>query len=114
MGEGNSFSLLVCPHPGEGPYPGQVQMGGTYPGWGGGYLPWPGADGGRVPTLVGTPPARIGTLPPARIGTLSQGRYPQPGYVPTLPGQISIANTCCMAGGIPLAFTQGEFLVFCF
>ena len=54
MGEGNSFSFLVCPHPGGtysgfggglptlarsrwwegGTYPGQVQMGGTYPGQG--------------------------------------------------------------------------------
>ena len=57
IGEGNSFSYLVCPHPG-GTYPGQVQMGkgvpqGTYPplparsGQGRGtprYLPPPGQE----------------------------------------------------------------------
>ena len=48
MGEGNSFSLLVGPHPGGGgTYPGQVQMGGggvTYPSWA--RSRW------RVPTLA--------------------------------------------------------------
>ena len=50
-----------------------------------GYLPWPGPDGWGV------------TYP-------GQGRY-------TPPGQISTANTCCAAGGMPLAFTQEDFLV---
>ena len=103
MGEGNSFSLLVCPHPG-GTYPGQVQMGGevpqgTYPhpGQDGGGVPqgtypWPGQDGGR-----GTPKY----LPPARLGRgVPQGTYPPPP-----------PRTCYTAGGMPLVFTQEDFLV---
>ena len=45
-----------------------------------------------------------------------QGRYPrgQGRYPPARPartGQISRVNTCCSAGGMPLAFTQEGFLV---
>ena len=40
MGEGNSFSLLVCPRGEGGTYPGQVQ--GTYP---------PGPGRGGVPQV---------------------------------------------------------------
>ena len=44
MGEGNSFSLFVCPHRGV-PQPGPD---------GGGGVPWPGPDGGGVPGQVQT------------------------------------------------------------
>ena len=112
MGEGNTFSLLVCPHRGVptltggylpwpgpdggylpwwvptparsrwGTYPGQVQTGGTYPGWG-------------IPTLVGTTPlARVGT-PMARVGTPNQSRYPpsQGRYPPARVGTPSPTRT---------------------
>ena len=69
MGEGNSFSLLVYPHPGGGgTYPGQVQTG-----------------GGDTPRYL--PPARSGqgggvpqgTYPPARSGWgVPQGTYLPP------------------------------------
>ena len=61
-GEGNSFSLIVCPHPGgtypgrSGTYPGQIQTGG-YP-----------------------------KVPPAKVGNPSQGKYPPP------PGQVRIGG----------------------
>ena len=47
----------------------------------------------------GGTPARVGTPPPG------QGKYPHP-----QPGQISTTNTCCAAGGMPVAFTQ-DFIV---
>ena len=87
----------TCPRLGRGT-PSQVWVGGyPIPGLdGGGYpgypppgqvwmvvgYPWPGLDGG-----VGT----WGTPPPIR--------------------QSSLANTCYSAGGLPLAFTQEDFLV---
>ena len=74
MGEGNSFSLLVCPHPGEGgTYPGQVQMGGgpqgIYP------PPKPGQDEEK-----GVPQ---GTYP---TGQVRMGRG-TPRYLAPWPGQ---------------------------
>ena len=55
-------------------------------------------------TLLGGYPARGGT----------QVRYPpqqgQPGG--GYPGQDNIGSTCYMTGGMPLAFTQEDFLVF--
>ena len=101
MGEGNSFSLLDCPHPGGYlPLPG-------------GYIPWPGHDrgtypGGEVPTLTrsrwgctypglgGVPqhkycPGQVqmgvylpwlgvpqGRYPSVMVGTPGKGRYPPP------------------------------------
>ena len=71
-----------------GGYPGQVWMVGGYLGYpqpgldGGGAPPWPGLDVGGT---WGTP------HPPIR--------------------QSSIASTCYVAGGMPLAFTQEDFLV---
>ena len=60
---------------------------------------WPGLDGGGVPKVPtgqvwcggGYPGTGWGTLPPIR--------------------QSSIASTCYAAGGMPLAFTQEDFLV---
>ena len=72
----NSFSLLVCPHPG-----------GTYPGLGG--MSTLARSKWGVPTLARStwgPPTlaegypKVGTLPPAKVGTLRQGKYP-PGQV---------------------------------
>ena len=40
---------------------------------------------------------------------LDGGRVPQ--YPPTPIRQSSVASTCCAAGGMPLAFTQEDFLV---
>ena len=59
----------------------------------GGYLPWQGKY--PPPIRVGTPPPRVGT-PPPRVGT------------PPL-HQDSIACACYR--GMPLAFTQEDFLV---
>ena len=70
--------------------------------------------------MGGSPPARSGWWG----GTQGTGT-PRPGLDGGgIPGvsptrQSSIANTCCAAGGMPLAFTQEDFLVlihfgFCF
>ena len=85
-------------------YPSQIWMvggtparsgGGGYPShvWMvGGGVPWPGLDaGGGVPS-----PGLDGGYP----------WYPRPIR------KSSIASTCYAAGGIPLAFTQEDFLVF--
>ena len=64
-----------------------------------GFLPWPG------PYRGGTYPGWVVPFP--RVGTPHQGRYPPP-------IQISTANSCCVAGGMPLqalAFTQEDFFV---
>ena len=104
-------------------YPsGQVwMMGGT---WG---TPWPGLDGGgtwHTPSQVGVsgyPPGQVwmggGTwgTPSARSGWYPG--YPPPGLdgVPPTPiRQSSIARTCYLAGSMPFAFTQEDFLVFLF
>ena len=92
MGEGNSFSLLVCPELGEGgTYPGQVQ--GSYPPpsrkdggtlW---YLP-DGQDRGKgrvyprylPPAKVPTPPARSAQgVPQGTTTHLAKVPTPQPG-----------------------------------
>ena len=77
--------------------PDQVWMG--YPldlGWG---TPRPGQDGAPPwPGLDGVPP-RPGTGYPPRPGM----GYPPPNW--------DIASTCYAAGGMPLAFTQEDFLV---
>ena len=88
------------PIPGGWGYPGQVWIVGGTQGtplgqvWMvGGYLipgvgvPWPGLDGGG-------------------------GTWGNPPYPPTR--QSSIASTCYAGGGMPLAFTQEDFLVFLF
>ena len=108
-------------------------MGGTpYPGLVGGVphpadqegTPFPGLDGGGVPypaDLVGTPfPGlyRGGVGYPIQLmgGTPSpqQGVPPSPAGgtpSPAPPWQSSIGCTCYAAGGVPLAFTQEDFLV---
>ena len=123
------MSVHTCygvPHPANGRggvpiprHPRQVQVrgtpsslwGGTPPQvWMGGY-PIPGLDRGRTISQVqywmGYPP------PPAITGW---GNPPCPGLdgVPFSPPirQSSKASTCYVAGGMPLAFTQEDFLVF--
>ena len=114
--EGNSFTLFVSPHLGGLPIshnalqhypefhgadtwgvPSQVQLTGGYPassGWGGGTLP--------VGTLPGGYPAggyHVGYLPPSQVRT---------------EGGTQLDNrrsTHYTAGGMPLAFTQEDFLV---
>ena len=74
-----------------GTYPGQgvptLNEGSTYSGWGGG------EPGQGVPTLDGVP--------------ILDGEG-----VPTL-GQSSIMSTGCAMGGMPLVFTQMDFLIDC-
>ena len=85
-----------------------------------GYSPQPGLDGGEG--YPGYPLARSG-YPPPRPGIGYPPPRPGIGYPPPWldgvppPPQIrqsSIASTCYAAGGMPLAFTQEDFLVFCF
>ena len=79
---------------------------------GGGVTPISGLDG-RVPYPAdrGTPSKIRKGVPPSKI---SRG-YPHPGldWVPPSPirRQISIASNCYTVGGVPLAFTQEDFLV---
>ena len=77
MGEGNSFSLLVCPHPG-----------------GRGYLPWPGPDRGRGDQCTYSPP------PPGQDGWGSTPRYlPPPPQTKDLLHGGPYAS-CVHAGGL--------------
>ena len=86
----------VPPRPGMG-YPPDLRWG-TPQTWDG-VLPqtW---DGVPPRPEMGYPPQTWDWVPP-RPGT----RYPPQ------PRQISIASTCYAAGGMPLAFTQEDFLV---
>ena len=99
------------PHPVSGDYPHPVLMG---------VYPHPVSTVGVPhPSQYGAPPPphedRIG-LPPSR----TQPGYQSPhwdwlGYSSPLPSiQNSTASTRYMAGGMPLAFTQEDFLVFIF
>ena len=87
-----------------GGYPARSSWGGTLPGPAGG-VPWPGG----VPWLGGYPDWR-GTLAggvPCPGSTLARG-------VPCRGGGTQLGNigsTCYTAGGMPLAFTQEDFLV---
>ena len=85
--------------------PSQVQVG-VYlvPGWGG--YPVPGRGGEPHPRSGGVPHPRSG----GRYPIPGPGGYPIPGPG-TPPRQSSTASTCYVAGGVPLAFTQGDFLV---
>ena len=86
MGEGTVFSLFVSPHlDGGGPHPRS------------GHTPFQVQMGGGEYSL------RSGWGVPPCPGL--DGVHPPPS------GQISIASTCYAAGGVPLAFTQEDFLV---
>ena len=98
-----------------GGYPSQVSMMGGYPG-----TPYPGM--GYPPDMGwGTPrswdgvPTGLGMGYPPGPGMGYPPRHGM-GYPPDLrwgnpPRQISIVSTCYAAGGMPLAFTQEDFLV---
>ena len=139
--EGNSFTLFVCPHLGGYPYPIMLcnisqnamrQWGGSGnpPGGVPGQVPPPG--GVRVPprggTRSGTPQGGPGTPPggypvryPGGFWVHPPGGYPvryppgggtQSGTPPGgVPGQDNRRSTHYTAGGMPLAFTQEDFLV---
>ena len=137
MGEGNIFSLCVSSHPGMGGYL-HLPIGGG--GVGGGYTILPNGgysilpDGGTPSFLTGGTPIRSwlgegggeyttseldgGTLPlelefHSFIGT-GWGYPPMVGGGSTPPPggrQSSRVSTCYAAGGMPLAFTQEDFLV---
>ena len=112
-------TLLGYPHPGMR-YPPPSRPGwGTPLGWG--TLP-PARPGlGTPPPWDGVPPTNLGwgTPPPSRPGWGTpppwDGVPPTLGWgTPSPTRQSSIASTCYAAGGMPLAFTQEDFLVFCF
>ena len=83
--------VCVCPQGEGGTYPGQVQMG-----------------GGGTPRYIPHPPARSG-----QGRGVPQGTYPQPGQGEGVPQGTypPRPRTCYTAGGMPLAFTQEDFLV---
>ena len=127
MTEGNSFSLFTLARWGY-PISGLDLGGGNpIPGPDGGYL-IPGPDGGGYPILLmGGTPSKIrmgGTwdgVPHSRLdgSTPLDGSYPIQDWMgypcPRLDGvppPISKASTCYAVGGVPLAFTQEDFLVF--
>ena len=76
-------------------------------------------------TWDGVPPCTLDRVPPQDLGQGTPTPSPEMGYLPwtwdgvppldkgwgTPPRQISIASTCYAAGGMPLAFTQEDFLV---
>ena len=113
MREGNSFSLCVSSH---------LDRGGTPFSWQGGGYPFQRLDGGGTPFsglgMGGTPSSWCGVPFPGLDGggTPSWGvphlgrAYPLAGEPPP-PRQTSTACTCYAAGGVPLAFTQEDFLV---
>ena len=94
---------------GGGGTPSQVWPGG-YPSkvWLGGGTPSQVWSGGVPPDQVwmGYPPGPGTGSPPPRPGT----GYPPPDQVWIR--QSSTASTCYAAGGVPLAFTQEDFLVY--
>ena len=100
-----------------GGYPISGLDGGGYPptrsGWWGRY-PIRGLDGrGRPPSQVwmmgwGVPPSQVWMV--GGTPHLGSGWWGVP-WVPPPMRQSSIASTCYAAGGVPLAFTQEDFLV---
>ena len=95
-GEGNVFTG-VCLH---------LRGGAGTPIWPTGGIPLPRSGWGSTPSQVrtgGTPPPPAGWGTPPRRGPRSGG---------DTPNWNSMACTCCAAGGMPLAFTQEDFLVY--
>ena len=137
MGEGTVFSLFVSSHlggvlpqsglggvphlrSGRGGTPSQVWLGGyPIPGLGGRGYPILGLDGVPPPTRSGwgTSLPRPGMGYPPRPGTGNppgtwEGLPPLQTWDWVPPPTWDIASTCYVAGGMPLAFTQEDFLVF--
>ena len=116
---------------GEYLIPGLVGGGYPIPGLDGGGYPIPGLDGGGYPILGldgGGYPRRYLGYPPGQVwmvgGTWYEGtpHHDWMGYAPPHhhdwmgypPPHTSIASTCYAVGGMPLAFTQEDFLVVSF
>ena len=88
---------------------------------GGGGVPcprsgWWGGGGYPIPVVGGTPRPGLDRVPPGQVWMDGEGgAVPHPcggGGTPPPPiRQSSIASTCYTAGGMPLAFTQEDFLV---
>ena len=91
-GEGNPIPLMGVPISG-------LDGGGTLSCWLGGY-PIKDQDGG-----YGVPPCQQDGVPPVKDW---MGYTHLPSLIRR---QITIASTCYTAGGVPLAFTQEDFLV---
>ena len=95
--------------------PDLVWMVGGYPG----YPPQPGLDGVPPPNQVWMVGGTWGTPSPGLDGGGGVPGVPPPtrsGWGTPPPDQVwirqnSIASTCYAAGGVPLAFTQEDFLV---
>ena len=128
----------ICPFTFEGGTPSQVWRGVPHPVFDGGgtlsqvwtgWVPNPrsGLGGTLSQIWMGVPPSKIrmrypthqrldGVPPPSRTGwgtphpRLDEATSPIP-PPPTVRRQISKASTCYAAGGMPLAFTQEDFLV---
>ena len=126
-GPGGRVSLLGpggVPHPADRGTPSQVQVGGTPHldlGWSPS-PPRPRLD--RVPPVqnwMGYPPSKTGWGTPipsiqdcmGYTPLLARTGWGTPPPPTSIRRQSSIASTCYMAGGMPLAFTQEDFLV-CF
>ena len=81
---------------------------------GGGRDPIPGLDGGGGGTQ-GTPPPWLDGVPPSTMTGWGTPHHDWMGYSPNHDWMgyppTSIASTCCVAGGMPLALTQENFLV---
>ena len=90
--EGNSFTLFVCPHLG----------GRSGPADGGGQVQ-PTGGGGQVQPKGG------GQVQPTGGGGVRSSRLGGGGQVQPAGGGVSILRP--LAGGMPLAFTQEDFLV---
>ena len=114
--------VCVCSTLGGGGYPIPGLAGGT-PSQFRGVPPWTRSGWGIPPDLGQDtpPPTRSGWGPPPDLGQGTPPRNwdgvpPGPG-TGTRPHQVwirqsSTASTCYAAGGVPLAFTQEDFLVF--
>ena len=116
MGEGTVFSLFVSSHLGGGvPQSGLGKGGVLQSGLGRGGTPsqvWVGGYpisglGRGVPHLWGGTPCP-GVLHPRGVPHVRGGTLSPPPIT-----QSSIASTCYAAGGVPLAFTQEDFLLPC-
>ena len=102
------------PDLGQGtPHPTPTWDGVPPPRWGVNWQTPPWLDGVPPPTMTGwgTPHHDwMGTPSPWLDGVPPQHHHDWMGYPPPI-RQSSIASTCYVAGGMPLAFTQEDFLV---
>ena len=119
------FSVCLSVHILGWGYPSQIYVGGTPSQvWVGGVpCPWSGQGGYPIPGLAlgYTIPCLAGRYPISGQGYPTDQVWmgvpmvppiprPEMGYPPPIT-QSSIASTCYVEGGVPLAFTQEDFLV---